>query len=278
VPTHPAPAEPGPPAPLAPSGTAAASTAPARPAPSAPSAPAPGHAPAGGPPAPPRLSAIAPTTVDPAAQTPVDLGEPPAVDPGKAPAVDPGEPPAVDAEPARLATPADERPPQAGDLGPVTAMWPAVLDALKDASRVAYTLADGTRPVSRSSSGIVVAHPDKSRLDYLRNNKGHLELLRLAVLDVLHLDGDIDFVLDPERASAVPAAPPAAAQVVAPATGGPSPRERAASVVAEERAVTVEPHDDVVSDDDDDADGELSGLALVQRELGGTVMTEYDNG
>ena len=30
--------------------------------------------------------------------------------------------------------------------------------------------------------------------------------------------------------------------------------------------------------DDPDADGDLSGLALVQRELGGTVMTEYDNG
>jgi hypothetical protein len=59
---------------------------------------------------------------------------------------------------------------------------------------------------------------------------------------------------------------------------GPSPRERAASVVAEERAATVEPVDDVVSDDDADADGDLSGLALVQRELGGTVMTEYDNG
>ena len=27
-----------------------------------------------------------------------------------------------------------------------------------------------------------------------------------------------------------------------------------------------------------DADGDLSGLALVQRELGATVMTEYDNG
>ena len=32
------------------------------------------------------------------------------------------------------------------------------------------------------------------------------------------------------------------------------------------------------SDDDDDADGDLSGLALVQRELGATVVTEYDNG
>ena len=48
--------------------------------------------------------------------------------------------------------------------------------------------------------------------------------------------------------------------------------------MAEERAVTVEPRDDVARDDDDDADGDLSGLALVQRELGATVVTEYDNG
>jgi hypothetical protein len=50
------------------------------------------------------------------------------------------------------------------------------------------------------------------------------------------------------------------------------------AVVAEERATHVEPDDDVVSADDPDAEGDLSGLALVQRELGGTVMTEYDNG
>ena len=50
-------------------------------------------------------------------------------------------------------------------------------------------------------------------------------------------------------------------------------------VVAEERAPTVEAADDVVSDDDDDVeDSDITGLALVQRELGGTVMTEYDNG
>ena len=50
------------------------------------------------------------------------------------------------------------------------------------------------------------------------------------------------------------------------------------AVVAEEKANHVEPEEDVVSSDDPDAEGDLSGLALVQRELGGTVMTEYDNG
>ena len=49
--------------------------------------------------------------------------------------------------------------------------------------------------------------------------------------------------------------------------------------MAEEQATTVAPEADVISADDDDVDDSgLSGLALVQRELGGTVMTEYDNG
>ena len=91
-------------------------------------------------------------------------------------------------------------------------------------------------------------------------------------------------MLDPDKAAAA-AAVAAPAPVAAPAApaapaepSGPSARERANAVVAEEKATHVEPEDDVVSADDPDAEGDLSGLALVQRELGGTVMTEYDNG
>jgi DNA polymerase-3 subunit gamma/tau len=169
------------------------------------------------------------------------------------------------------------------DLGPVVTMWSAVLEALKSASRVAHTLADGAVPLSRTEKTLVLAHPDKVRLGILRGNAGHMELLRLAVLDVLHLDVDVDLVLDPEKAASAAAAaahPPApAAAPTAPAEpASPSARERATAVVAEEKANHVDPEEDVVSADDPDAEGDLSGLALVQRELGGTVMTEYDNG
>ncbi|HSN06865.1 MAG TPA: hypothetical protein VLV82_05910, partial [Candidatus Angelobacter sp.] len=228
---------------------------------------------AGGPPPPPRLSSVAPSTA-PEPQPAEARATGPA-------AAAPGAPTGVS-----VAGPSAEESPAVAagsslDLGPVVLMWPAVLEALKASSRVAHTLAEGTAPMSRTSSAIVVAHPDRSRLDYLRTNKGHLELLRLAVLDVLHLDVEIDLVLDPSRAAAAPAAaapataPPAP---VAPETGAESPRQRATAKVAEERAARTEPVDDVVSADDPDADGDLSGLALVQRELGGTVMTEYDNG
>ena len=165
-----------------------------------------------------------------------------------------------------------------------------MLEALKASSRVAHTLAEGSVPLEHSGSTVVVSHPDRVRMGILRGNKGHVELLRLAVLDVLRLDVEVDFVLDPSMAAPEPAAaaaprttptaPPDASSRdssgdVPPPTGGPSARERAAAVVAEEVAPDA---DDEVSVHDADADGDLSGLALVQRELGATVMTEYDNG
>jgi DNA polymerase-3 subunit gamma/tau len=269
-----------------------APTGPARTAPSGAASPATA---AGGPPPPPRLSSVAPSTATeatgPAADpsTGLSIGPSAAGPTGDVGPTAPAAPAAAVAEPAAdPATP--DRPSgtavgdagSSADLGPVVLMWPAVLEALKASSRVAHTLAEGTSPIGRTATAIVVAHPDKSRLDYLRNNKGHLELLRLAVLDVLHLDVEVDLVLDPGAATvAAAAAERTAVPVPAPTPAtpvGPSPRERATARVAEERATQTEPVDDVVSADDPDADGDLSGLALVQRELGGTVMTEYDNG
>jgi DNA polymerase-3 subunit gamma/tau len=228
--------------------------------------------PAGGPPAPPRLSTVAPSTApasDAVAATPAASVERPAAT-------------AVDDTPAPAPTGGTAN--SAVDLGSVVSRWPAVLEALKSSSRVAHTLADGAVPLSRTSTTLVLAHPDKVRLGILRGNAGHMELLRLAVLDVLHLGVDVDLVLDPDKAAsgaaaAVAAPAQAAVTSAAPAEpAGPSARERANAVVAEEKANHVEPEEDVVSADDADADGDLSGLALVQRELGGTVMTEYDNG
>jgi DNA polymerase-3 subunit gamma/tau len=249
------------------------------PEPSAPAAPrtptrrgaAPAAPAGGGPPAPPRLSSVAPTTASaepPSAPQPV--AAPTRPEPQQAPATTPAAA-APDAAPASNA---------ALDLGQAAVMWPAVLEALKSSSRVAHTLAEGAVPVSRTEKTLVVAHPDKVRMGILRGNKGHVELLRLAVLDVLRLDVEVDLVLDPgAAAAAAPAPAPATTAPAQPAEpSGPSPRERAQAAVAEEEATQVAPAEDVASDDDPDADGDLSGLALVQRELGGTVMTEYDNG
>jgi DNA polymerase-3 subunit gamma/tau len=155
-------------------------------------------------------------------------------------------------------------------------MWPAVLEALKASSRVAHTLAEGSAPISRTSKGLVIAHPDRVRMDILRTNKGHVEHLRIAILDVVRIDTDVDFTHNPDPSAPAPtpaaeAPPPADAE-----EGGPkkSARERIAEQVHNEVPVT----EDVAADDDADLDDSgLSGLALIQRELGGTVMTEYEN-
>jgi DNA polymerase III subunit gamma/tau len=269
----------GAPAPAAaPQRPPAAAPAPEAPAPSRPAAhhdTAPRVATPGGPPAPPRLSSVAPTTAAPAAPAP----PPAAPEQTPAPAASQPAPPPVE---EHAAPPAPAGPPAAAggaELGQVVMMWPAVLEALKSSSRVAHTLAEGAVPLQLDGRAFVLAHPDRVRMGILRGNKGHMELLRLAVLDVARLDVDVDLVLDPSVSDApAPAAPPEPAPVAAeqarPTESGPSARERAAAVVAEE----AEPEDDDVSVDDADAEGDLSGLALVQRELGGTVMTEYDNG
>ncbi|MFN8157739.1 MAG: DNA polymerase III subunit gamma and tau [Candidatus Nanopelagicales bacterium] len=267
----------------APAGAPApAAAAPSRPAPveQAPARPAAHHdtapraAAPGGPPAPPRLSSVAPTTAAaaPEAAPAPTPSEPPAAPAAQAPAPEPAPAPATPAAPAASSG--------GGDLGQVAMMWPSVLEALKSSSRVAHTLAEGAVPLQLDGKTLVLAHPDRVRMGILRGNKGHMELLRLAVLDVARLDVEVDLVLDPSvsDAPAAPAAPPPpdpAPEPARPTESGPSARERAAAVVAEE---PVPDDDDDVSVDDPDAEGDLSGLALVQRELGGTVMTEYDNG
>jgi len=253
------------PQPQAPASAAPTSrSAPTRPMPTAPpgmpAAPPSASSP-GGPPAPPRLSSIAPSTIA-GAQVAMPIAVPAAAD------VSP-------------LTRGQDTTNHAVGLGEVATSWPAVLELLKSTSRVAHTLAEGTVPISRTATMIVLAHPDKVRMGILRANKGHLEMLRIAVLDVLRLDVELDLTLDPGRAAAAEPVPEAAAPTAtaptAPAPGS-SARARAEAVVAEEIATSVAPADDIARDDDDDAaDSGLSGLALVQRELGGTVMTEYDN-
>jgi hypothetical protein len=168
-------------------------------------------------------------------------------------------------------------PESALDIGAVATMWPSVLEALKASSRVAHTLAEGSTPVSRTSKGLVIAHPDKVRMDILRGNKGHVEHLRIAILDVVRVDTDIDFTHNPDPSTLVPEPVAESAKPVDVAVDEPkkSARERIAEQVQDEVPAT----EDVAAVDDADLDDSgLSGLELIQRELGGTVMTEYENG
>lgn len=169
------------------------------------------------------------------------------------------------------------------EIGAVVTMWPAVLEALKASSRVAHTLAEGSAPISRTSKGLVIAHPDKVRMDILRGNKGHVEQLRIAILDVVRLDTEIDFTHNPDPATmvakAVPAPSPEPSAEGSTEASDDAPKKSARERMAEQVQDEVPVAQDVAAADDADLDDSgLSGLALIQRELGGTIMTEYDNG
>ena len=302
-----APAAPAAPAAPSASSTPAPQSAPAgpppRPARSAPADASVGVASAGGPPAPPKLSSIAPTTADITAAAVAAAGQSKqdgevgqdgeverdgGVEQSGQEAPGSGSRESTHAsEPTSSSSPT---PPHVGttsnevvvDLGAVVTMWPAVLEALKASSRVAHTLAEGSAPISRTSKGLVIAHPDKVRMDILRSNKGHVEHLRIAILDVVRLETDIDFTHNPDPSTplAVSPAEPAAANAEPESnkSSDASPKKSARERIAEQVQDEVPVAEDVAAADDPDLDDSgLSGLALIQRELGGTVMTEYDN-
>ena len=85
------------------------------------------------------------------------------------------------------------------DLASVVAMWPAVLDALKAESRVAWTAFAQTLPVSVSDGAIAVAFPDQGRITFALQSRQD-ERLRVAILEVLKLDLRPDLVLSPDQA------------------------------------------------------------------------------
>ena len=174
--------------------------------------------------------------------------------------------PAAAPEPAATAAPAAPAPaaPTAGPgptvgLDQFVSMWPAVLEALKGYSRVAWMSFSTSAPISLSGGDLAVAVGDAGTVKGVRNS-GHDERLRQAVLDVMRADVRIDVVLAPDRTGTVPAATsaPASASVPAP-TAAPSA-----------------PEPDAPSMDDPDVD-DASGVDLVMRELGATQIGEIEH-
>lgn len=162
-------------------------------------------------------AAPAPTPPVPVAETPAtrasaaDVPAPPkkprsgkAAD-GQQPAPTPTAPPSASAAA-----------PVAGDIDEFVSMWPAVLEALKLDSRVAWVLFESARPVSLSNGALAVAVGEPGKLSNISSSK-HDERLRQAVIDVMQIDVRIDVVLAPDRtgpaaAGGATTAPAAAAE------------------------------------------------------------------
>ena len=217
---------------------------------------------------PPKLSAVAPST---AATPPSSTPPPDAVKetPAAKPTVAPAAPSAAGTKP-----PAAPKIPKAGPpaksvveetvaaAGPVSGaigdtpslsdfatMWPAVMDATKAYSRVAWMLFNASQPLSIADGTLAVGVPNAGQVNNARTS-GHDERLRQAILDVMRADVRIDVVLAPNA--------------VAPS----------GSLANESIAVIAEV--DTPSVDDDDVDDE-SGIDLAIRALGATQIGEIEH-
>jgi DNA polymerase-3 subunit gamma/tau len=231
-------------------------------APSAPSVdPAPPAAPPAAPAPPRRLSEVAPSAAEPAA--PDTRSRPPArPSPAPAPDPEPTAPAPPDPEPAPAAAQPAVAAPGVG-VDQFLSLWPAVLEALKGYSRVAWIGFTDSTPISVSNGVLAVAVAEAGKAKGIQNSK-HDERLRQAILDVMRVDVSIDVVLAPDRVvPLVAAAPgaPASQGTPAPASPGASP------------AGMAEP--DAPSLDDPDVD-ETSGVDLLVREFGATQIGEIE--
>lgn len=217
---------------------------------------------------PPKLSDVAPSSAA-GSSTSSDRPTPPArpaarsAEPApEAPATAPVQAP-DGAEPA--AAPAADT---SQSVDAYVSMWPAVLEAVKVYSKVAWMSFSSSRPVSLSNGELAVAVGDAGTVKGLVSS-GHDERLRQAIMDVMHADVQVSVILAPDKAVPVSAAESSAA---APAPVAPEPS--AAQEQAAAPAASAEP--DAPSMDDADMD-DSSGIDLAIREFGATQIGEIEH-
>ena len=136
----------------------------------------------------------------------------------------------------------------AAGLPELKSMWPAVLDAVKAYSRVAWVLFSVSAPLSLENRVLAVGLDNANKINNARAS-GHDERLRQAILDVMHLDVKIDVVLASDVGGAVTA------------TGA----ERTEPLVTDTPSMDDENMDDAV------------GVDLALRELGATQIGEIEH-
>lgn len=236
----------------------AAASAGAPPAPSAPSMPAAEPAPSRS--KPPRLSDVAPSSAEPstsarsrgrAAATSAPAPEPAAAEPIVEPVPSESTPaPSVDASGSYEPT-----------MEQFLSLWPAVLEALKSYSKVAWMSFSSSRPLSWSDGDLAVAVRDAGTVKGVKAS-GHDERLRQAVLDVVRTNVRIDVVFAPDQAGAMPVPTPA--------------RDESGETAAPVAAVAPPVEPDAPSLDDADLD-DASGVDLAIRELGATQIGEIEH-
>ncbi|MFE5541833.1 DNA polymerase III subunit gamma and tau [Streptomyces sp. NPDC056492] len=301
---EPAPAAAHAPAPVqAPAPTPAPAPAPEpAPAPTAAQAPAaapgawPGAAQTGGGAAPgawPGAAAAAPAPAAgawPSAAAP-GSGQPAAAAPAPAPAA-----PAPAAAPAAAPSPG-----MAAGAGQVQAMWPGILEAVKNRRRFTWILLSQNAQVTGfDGTTLQLGFPNPGARDNFASS-GSEDVLKAVLAEQFQVNWKIDAVVGagggpPAAAPSAYAAPPA----YSPAPAAPAPDRQpgpaapqqpyqppqppaqpggsAQQPPVQQAPPPVAPEDDVPEEDDPDlVDSALTGHDLIVRELGATVIEEYTN-
>lgn len=126
------------------------------------------------------------------------------------------------------------------------ALWPRILDRIKANSRVAWLLVRDCRPVSLSNNILTLTQSNGGAVAAFTQG-GHAERVRQAILDEAKVDLTVEMTLGGDAV--------------------------AAPVVVEEPVET----DDAPSADDESVEATPeAGLELLQRELGGRKIAEFD--
>jgi len=156
-----------------------------------------------------------------------------------------GPPPKVSevigtASPAIAAASTSSKPDSDVGLAELRSLWPAVLDAVKEYSRVAWMVFSVSAPLSLQDGVLAVGIDNANKVSNARAS-GHDERLRQAILDVVRMDVRIDVVVAPDVGAVQSAKEP-----------------------------------DVPSPDDADAD-DVTGVALAVQALGATQIGEIEH-
>ncbi|MBC6456414.1 DNA polymerase III subunit gamma and tau [Actinomadura sp. HBU206391] len=219
-----------------------------------------------------------------------------------APAPQAARPPA---QPTPQAAPPPAAAPAAAgglDIGAVHRSWGDILEAVKQRSKVAWIMLDGTQPASVEQNVLTVAFAEEGKRKGFAVG-GKDVVFRAVLKEYLGVDWRVETVLaDPRTVRPMggdsrpsgptgPPGPPAGTVRSAGASQPPSAARPNTATAARDRPAEPPPppppdgpapmdeSDEVDPDGDADAstDTEFSGMALIQRELGGQIIREIDN-
>ncbi|MFJ2824819.1 DNA polymerase III subunit gamma and tau [Streptomyces toxytricini] len=232
---------------------------------------------------------------------------PTAAAPGQGtPAPAPAAPAAPAPAPAAAAAPAAQPSPgMAAGAGQVQAMWPGILDAVKNRRRFTWILLSQNAQVTGfDGTTLQLGFPNAGARDNFASS-GSEDVLKAVLAEQFQVNWKIDAVVGggqpapqpsgygaPAYGAPAPAPAPAHSPPAAPAAPAPQPsappqqhqppqqppQAAAPQAPVQQAPPPVAPEDDVPEEDDPDlVESALTGHDLIVRELGATVVEEYTN-